>query len=412
MTEDETLDACARFSIARFGDGELRLAVGGACSSQKADPKLARELAGILLKYRGLLVGIPNFARTPRQDAWAKYNTAQFRPLFQQELYASAFITRPDSAPWIDRPEYWRKVRELWANREVLLVVGDDKSITPEQLKNAGTDVPSAASCYTIEGPRQHAYSVVDDLERWIVVKHGEPDRPDRLVIMCLGAAATVLAARLHARGIHALDLGHMGMFLRHAGAYVDPATLISKNYRRQNVQLHARPEGFGGDGKKHAERVLEFARKLGVRSVLDYGCGEGTFKKAITALGWDGAVFEYDPAMKGKEYLPKPAGLLVCTDVLEHIEPDYLDAVLRHMHAVTREAAFLSIATRPANKVLPDGRNAHLIQETPQWWVEKLTSGGGWEIVDRYEKTKDGKAREVWLWLKKKIPGSTTATT
>ena len=30
-------------------------------------------------------------------------------------------------------------------------------------------------------------------------------------------------------------------------------------------------------------------------------------------------------------------------------------------------------IATGPAKKILDDGRNAHLIQEGPDWWLPKL---------------------------------------
>jgi len=348
---------------------------------------------------RGFLVGIPNFQRTPRQDVWDKYRRPPFYPLYKQPVYGSAFITRPDNAPWIDKPEYWEAVRDLWRGQDCVLVAGDTKSLTAEQMLADG-----AASCHVIGAQRQHAYAQVDALEEEIAAHAGR-------VFLCLGATATVLAARLHKRGVHALDLGHIGMFMRHAGAFVDPGSLISKGYRRQNVELHRRPVGFGGDGKKHAERVLEFARAIGARSICDYGCGEGTLKKAITALGWSGFFAEYDPAMPGREHLPKPVQLVACTDVLEHIEPEYLDAVLAHIYALAELGAFLTIATRPANKILPDGRNAHLIQETPDWWVQKLQAQG-WSIAERFDKTKGGNCREVWLWLKKKTTRSTGAPT
>ena len=41
----------------------------------------------------------------------------------------------------------------------------------------------------------------------------------------------------------------------------------------------------------------------------------------------------------------------------------------------VTRKIGFFVIAHRPAKKTLPDGRNAHLIQEGPAWWLPKLES-------------------------------------
>lgn len=387
LSEADTLDACHEVSLARFGDGELRIAIGEAAISQKADPKLARELQDILVNFRGCMVGIPNFHRTPNKTTWEKYRKRPFGGFYTQDLYGSAFITRPDNAPWIDTPEYWAKVRELWADQSVALVVGDTKSLTPGMLTGA-------ASVRVFEAPRQHAYSHVDALEEQLKTWTG-------LVIMCLGATATALAARLDRHGVHALDLGHIGMFMKHAGSFVDPATLISPAYAEQNRELHRDPKGFGGDGKKHAERVLEYMTKIGAGSVIDYGCGEGTLKKALRALKFEGFISEYDPGMPGKAALPKPAHLLACTDVLEHIEREHLDAVLAHQFAVAELGAFMTIATRPANKILPDGRNAHLIQETPKWWLEKLKAVG-WQVVETFEKIKDGKCREVWVWLKK----------
>lgn len=387
LTEQETLDACHDMSIARFGDGELRVANGGGCSSQGPDAKLAAELRAILETYRGCMVGIPNFQATPNKATWDKYGGPPFARFYRQETYGSAFITRPDNAPWIDNPEYWAAVRSIWRDQDVALVAGDMKSLTPALLTDA-------RQVTRIEAPRQHAYSVIDDLEARL------KDWPG-LVLLCLGATATALAARLDGHGVHALDLGHIGMFMRHAGSYVARETLISPHYLEQNRKLHADPKGFGGDGKKHAERVLEYAHKVAATSILDYGCGEGTLAPALRLLRWKGGIFEYDPAMPGKELLPKPASLVACTDVLEHIEPELLDNVLRHLWNLTDRAAFFTIATRPANKVLPDGRNAHLTIETPAWWVAKLEALG-WQVAERFDKLKDGKPRETWLWLTK----------
>lgn len=388
LNESETLAACRRLSIARFGDGELRLATGGAATSQKADQRLAAELRDILEHYDGFIVGIPTFAATPNKATWEKYRRSPFLEMFRQDLYGSAFITRPDNAPWIDTPTYWQAVRELWRDKNVVLVAGTSKSLTPATLEGA-------RSVEVVEVPERDAYSVIDETAEKI------SDAAD-LVILCAGAAATCLAARLDARGIHALDLGHIGMFMKHAGMYATPAAdLISDHYRALNVQLHADPRGFGGDGKKHAERVLDYATTIGARSICDYGCGEGTLKPALYKLGWRGFVAEYDPAMKGKESLPKPAQLLVSTDVLEHIEPEKLGAVLQHQFRCAELGAFFTIATRPANKILPDGRNAHLIQEKTAWWLDQLRATG-WNVDHSFEKTKGDQVREVWVWCRK----------
>lgn len=383
-TEDETLAACAKMSIARFGDGELRLAAGTACSSQRASDALRRELVKILAIDAGMMIAIPNFEATPRKDVWDKYAAPPFLPLYRLLAYGSSFITRPDNAPWIDRPDYWEKVRSLWRNKTITLVVGDEKSLTPELMVGASrVDV--------VRGPRQHAYSEVDRIEE-------EIGTPSGTVLLCLGAAATVLAWRLNRKGVHALDVGHIGMFMKHAGAYVPMSSLISKQYQQQNRILHAAGR-FGADGHKHVDNVMSYARKVQAASILDYGAGKGALKTACLAASGRliEKFYEYDPGVPGKDVMPKPVDLVACTDVLEHIEPEKIDNVLRHIHALTRKAAYFVIATRPANKILPDGRNAHLIQNGMRWWVTSIAASGF-----SIEQVEDDNNREVRVWATK----------
>ena len=80
-----------------------------------------------------------------------------------------------------------------------------------------------------------------------------------------------------------------------------------------------------------------------------------------------------YDPCIPGLDSIPEPADFVVCTDCLEHIEPDYLDNVLDDLNRVTKKIGFFAIATGPAVKILDDGRNAHLIQEGMDWWKSRL---------------------------------------
>ena len=49
---------------------------------------------------------------------------------------------------------------------------------------------------------------------------------------------------------------------------------------------------------------------------------------------------------------------LVVVLRRLEHIEPDLLDNVLDELSAITRKLVFLTVHTRPAKKMLSDGRN------------------------------------------------------
>lgn len=142
---------------------------------------------------------------------------------------------------------------------------------------------------------------------------------------------------------------------------------LISEDYKQQNRELH-KSGVYGTKGHHYSAKVLNLCELLHTTDVLDYGCGRGTLQASLPFQ-----IRQYDPCIPGFDDRPLPADIVACTDVLEHIEPDCLDAVLDDIRSLTRQFAFLTVDTRPARKFLPDGRNAHLIQEPADWWFPKL---------------------------------------
>lgn len=149
---------------------------------------------------------------------------------------------------------------------------------------------------------------------------------------------------------------------------------LISPEYAALNKQLHAERPDYGTTAGKNAQFVVYYARKYGLKTVLDYGCGKGTLKAACATVAADLDIWEYDPAIEGKETLPVGTpDFVVALDVMEHIEPDLLDAVLAHIQGLQAKVAMFVVDMRPATKTLPDGRNAHLIIKTSAWWLGKL---------------------------------------
>lgn len=147
---------------------------------------------------------------------------------------------------------------------------------------------------------------------------------------------------------------------------------LISDQYRAENARQHTETQGYGERGYKHLEDVMHVLRREQCESVLDYGCGKGTLAKharRVCEVPFAG----YDPSMPEFAALPQPADLLVCTDVLEHIEPLCLQDVLAHMHSLCNKVFYFQIATRPAKRVLSDGRNAHLLVQPPYFWFDTL---------------------------------------
>lgn len=153
---------------------------------------------------------------------------------------------------------------------------------------------------------------------------------------------------------------------------------LISRPYLELQRQLHEAPRGYGGRGDKWSGIVLQLALEHHATSILDYGCGEGSLAKVLKSQPLGAIrVDEYDPAIPGKDRMPLFADLVVCTDVLEHIEPDCLYAVLQHLRMLARKLVFVVISTKHSNKRLADGRNAHLIIEPGQWWKHQLRKAG-----------------------------------
>ena len=150
--------------------------------------------------------------------------------------------------------------------------------------------------------------------------------------------------------------------------AFYSPA-VISDSYIAQNRLLHEGNAHYGVSVLKHVETIKRIYSKINANSLLDYGCGKGLLAKNL-----DFPIWEYDPAIPGKDSAPRRADLVVCIDVLEHIEPDYLDNVLNDILRVTKQVAFIVISTKKAQKLLADGRNTHLIVNDKQWWTDKLS--------------------------------------
>lgn len=146
----------------------------------------------------------------------------------------------------------------------------------------------------------------------------------------------------------------------------------ISDDYRRQQQELHKNPH-YGVASIGFAPRVKQILEQSGAKSLSDYGAGKQNLRIKLEELGMTGVDYRpYDPAFP--EYgEPRPADLTCCIDVLEHIEPDFLDGVLDELRRITPRYGFYTVHTGPAVKVLEDGRNAHLIQQPTSWWLPKL---------------------------------------
>lgn len=151
---------------------------------------------------------------------------------------------------------------------------------------------------------------------------------------------------------------------------------LISDSYKKQQEHLHETTT-YGTASIEKAPTVAKIMNNLGVTKLLDYGCSRlCNLFKTLTEQRLVDHKFQYipyDPAVERYADRPEPTEMVACVDVLEHIEPELLDNVLNDLERVTEVVGFFSVHCGPAAKILQDGRNAHLIQMPPEWWLPKL---------------------------------------
>lgn len=210
MSMRETLDVIheRRLSLARFGDGELMLMANGdhKLQFQRNSPELRAELRAALnpdWQAPGrVLVTLPPPFRGHQHwiSAWIMTWSA-LKPLIDPaRRYGHTQITRPmffqqEGAAGVAQ---WRR---LWQGRPVLVVTGRGSrfDLIPELFDSAGkVDVLHTAP--------EHAFAERDAILQGVIERAG----PETLVLLSLGPTATLLAHRIAATGVQALDIGHI----------------------------------------------------------------------------------------------------------------------------------------------------------------------------------------------------------
>lgn len=151
------------------------------------------------------------------------------------------------------------------------------------------------------------------------------------------------------------------------------PPPLISEEYRRMQQRLHENPK-YGVASVHYAPLVAQVIEATKASELLDYGAGKGRLGIALREqVKRPLVIHHYDPAIPHWSMPPAPCKFVACIDVLEHIEPHLLDNVLDDLQRVTAGVGVFTVHTFPAEKVLPDGRNAHLIQQPHGWWLPRF---------------------------------------
>lgn len=172
---------------------------------------------------------------------------------------------------------------------------------------------------------------------------------------------------------------------------------LITEEYRMMQQYLHENPN-YGIASVGYAPLVAQVIELIRAQELLDYGAGKGRLGQTLKQhLKRPLNITHYDPAIPEWAAAPAPCGLVACIDVLEHIEPVFIDNVLDDLQRVTAGVGVFTVDTGAALKFLPDGRNAHLIQKPAAWWLPKL--------LDRFELNRFERVENGFLVIVERKP-------
>jgi hypothetical protein len=133
--------------------------------------------------------------------------------------------------------------------------------------------------------------------------------------------------------------------------------------------------------------RIKRMIEATGAQNILDYGAGKGQLydrRDLKTASGetiesvqdfWDvDFVHLYDPGYAPFSKLPEGTfDGVICTDVLEHCPEEDLPWLIGELFGYAGRFVFMTIASYPAVKVLPNGENAHVTIRSAEWWRDVI---------------------------------------
>jgi hypothetical protein len=195
--------------MARYGDGDFAVMRGQRDRYQKWDPVLAHKIAcGLQAPVVGALnclIPPPGLGELANQR-WHCYMEANagIIGLLPDAEYGCASITRMDSNSQLRTAEWWLECSKLWADKEVTLIRGTERSLTATKLLES----PGSPEAVTeVIGPTQNAWDSYDDLFARARVAE------NKIVLLCTGLVARPLVHALVAAGHIAYDLGHLGIW-------------------------------------------------------------------------------------------------------------------------------------------------------------------------------------------------------
>lgn len=134
--------------------------------------------------------------------------------------------------------------------------------------------------------------------------------------------------------------------------------------------------------------KVMDSILAYKPKTLLDIGAGRGQIERAIKAAGLDTKIsvadldnftkedvefFRIDLSHFTHKDICKTFDVIICIDVLEHIEPQYLPLIINEI-SLLAPLAFISTANH-SNVEIINGEpvELHLVQEPIEYWIKLL---------------------------------------
>ena len=201
-------------SLCRFADGEYSIMNGKNIPFQKHSLKLEKRLKEICVSNdNNKIICIPHCYWNPNKYKFYKVvelfmkmylrsNINNILSLLNKniEYRDAAFTQLYMTIKNYDFVEHFQNIIKIWEDKNITIICG--KSVFDQIEYNIFYNAKSVEYIYC---PAKNAF---DDYEK--ILKNAKKINKDRLIIIILGAAATVLAYDLADCGYRALDIGHI----------------------------------------------------------------------------------------------------------------------------------------------------------------------------------------------------------
>lgn len=230
-----------RCSVSRYGDGELGLMYGRSIGFQKVDERLSSLLNHVLraTDAPNHIVGIPFPLKSTSKlteksrEFWdyfvLRYSDEVLPKLSTKRVYLDTQLSRFYSI-YKDK-QYAKQIfdllRQIWQNQDIVIIEG---VLTRSGVGNDLYD--NAKSIARILGPAENAISMYDKMLETIK----EQVSKDKLILLCYGPTATILAYDLAKLGYWAIDLGHIDIEYEWYRLGTDEKVAIQGKYTNEVV--------------------------------------------------------------------------------------------------------------------------------------------------------------------------------